>query len=142
MTKKRKPFIKFLNHGCYHGATMFCFGYNHSEIINNLEAMSEFEDDWISPIRDDEKEIDDNSLNAMCLKRTIEDTENGEVKHFHYIIIKKFDFSPANYITLAHEIVHLCQFYLPDFLDRDREVEAEAYFHSHMMRQCLDLLKQ
>jgi hypothetical protein len=35
--------------------------------------------------------------------------------------------------TLAHEVLHLCQEFLPNFLNRDEEMEAEAYFHSHVM---------
>ena len=52
------------------------------------------------------------------------------------IIILKHDWDPKNpynIVTLAHEVLHLCQEYLPKFLDRDEEHEAEAYFHTHIM---------
>jgi hypothetical protein len=52
------------------------------------------------------------------------------------MIILKHDWDPKNpynIVTLAHEVLHLCQEYLPIFLDRDEEHEAEAYFHTHIM---------
>ena len=47
--------------------------------------------------------------------------------------------NPDNVITIAHEVLHLCQEYLPKFLNRDEEHEAEAYFHTHVMTRIVGL---
>lgn len=61
---------------------------------------------------------------------------------YRFIILRSgFEWNPDSYITLSHEILHLCQFYLKDFFGDERENEAEAYFHSHIMRQCLRFLE-
>ena len=54
------------------------------------------------------------------------------------IVILKYGFDPANWkhmTTLAHEMLHVCQEFLPQFLNRDEEAEAEAYFHSYLMEK-------
>lgn len=56
------------------------------------------------------------------------------------IIILKHDWdhkNPYNLVTLAHELLHVCQEYLPIFLNRDEEHEAEAYFHTHLMTKII-----
>ncbi len=40
-------------------------------------------------------------------------------------------------ITVSHEVLHICQFFLTDYLDRNEEAEAEAYFHDNLMREIL-----
>ena len=57
------------------------------------------------------------------------------------IVILKYGFDPSNsshMITLAHEMLHVCQEFLPQFLNRDEEMEAEAYFHSYLMEKTCD----
>jgi hypothetical protein len=54
------------------------------------------------------------------------------------------DFDCTDYedlITLAHECLHVCQRILPIYLTRDEEHEAEAYFHSHLMRKIIEMIK-
>lgn len=58
------------------------------------------------------------------------------------MVILKYGFSPSNpehMRTLAHEMLHVCQEFLPQFLDRNEEMEAEAYFHSYLMHSCYKL---
>ena len=59
---------------------------------------------------------------------------------FRLLILKKtLDFkNPDAVITVAHEVLHLCQEFLPTFLDRDEEHEAEAYFHTHIMHKIIE----
>jgi hypothetical protein len=55
-----------------------------------------------------------------------------------YIMVMRAGFNPydpENMVSLAHEIIHLCQTFLPKYFDRNNEMENEAYFHSHIMRQ-------
>jgi hypothetical protein len=35
--------------------------------------------------------------------------------------------------TVSHELLHLCQKFLPKYLNRDIEFEAEAYFHQSLL---------
>jgi len=60
---------------------------------------------------------------------------------FRLLILRKsLDFkNPNAVITVAHEVLHLCQEFLPKYLDRDEEHEAEAYFHSYVMKRIIDL---
>ncbi len=44
-------------------------------------------------------------------------------------------YDPENMTSLAHEVLHLCQVFLPQFFERDIEMENEAYFHSRLMRE-------
>ncbi len=39
-------------------------------------------------------------------------------------------------ITVSHETIHVCQFFLPKYLKRDDEPEAEAYFHDYIV-ECI-----
>ena len=80
---------------------------------------------------------------SILLKEEIDHIPWGHVKRrlvndvwYSAMIIKKFDItSPNDHAALAHECVHLCQFHLPDFFDRNMEVEFEAYTHTHLMKQ-------
>jgi len=60
---------------------------------------------------------------------------------FYIILTEEFDFSDYAYCKLAHEVLHICQFILPDILNRDREYECEAYLHTHIMMQCLNQIR-
>lgn len=46
------------------------------------------------------------------------------------------------YITLAHETLHLCQEFLSVFMPERNEDEAEAYFHSYIMREIVNMIKE
>jgi len=49
-----------------------------------------------------------------------------------YMIVLKHDLDRDKYkdmVIVSHEVLHLCQAFLPRFLNRDVEHEAEAYFH-------------
>jgi putative lipase involved disintegration of autophagic bodies len=60
---------------------------------------------------------------------------------FRLLVLKKeLDFkNPYNVITVAHELLHLCQEFLPTFFNRDIEHEAEAYFHTYIMTKIIEL---
>lgn len=50
-----------------------------------------------------------------------------------YMIVLKHDLDRDKYkdmVTVSHEVLHLCQAFLPRFLNRDVEHEAETYFHA------------
>ena len=138
--------IDFLNNGQFHGDVMFLYGMNYDEIIASIKKLSKgknpIDPDWLMGINSEEDRRVITEAHACALKRE-KVVDDVVVKTMFYIVIKdKFKFTPDDYITLSHEVVHQCQFYLPYLLNRDVEIEAEAYYHSHIMRQCLRIMKE
>lgn len=132
--KNKKPakIIRYLNTGIFPATILFSMGFNYDEIIKHTKKHGE----WGMALRDDKVLVDSGSW--LGLKRVIENVKTGEERTHYYIILPKgFDFSDYDYIRLAHEVLHICQFMLPDILNRNKEIEAEAYLHSHIMSQCL-----
>lgn len=131
MKKVKK--IAFLDHGIFPGHTCFCVGYNYDEIIFELNKMYGRKKDrfWVTGIMDDKELID--SGDNFGLRREIENLKTGERKDFYYVILKKWEWSDEDYCKLAHEFLHICQFFLKRVLDRNKEIEGEAYFHTHLM---------
>ena len=69
--------------------------------------------------------------------------KDGKDKTFYFIIFMEvFDFSDWHYIKLAHECLHICQFFLPTVSQREQEHECEAYLHTHLMQQALNALRK
>ena len=90
--------------------------------------------DWFKAIKEDEQLLETSKY--LCMRRVY------NKKNYFYIILKeKFDFSDESFCILAHEVLHAVQFILDGILDRDREFESEAYLHSHIMKQCLETLR-
>lgn len=136
--KKKKKIIRWLNAGIFPCPIMFSVGFSYDEIIKYLKKIKANE--WAIGISQDKSRVDGGTCFAM--KRIVENEQTGAVvTHFYIIITRQFDFSDWDMIMLAHEIVHICQFMLPDILNRDNETEAEAYLHSHIMTQCLKELR-
>ena len=140
---KSNKIIDWINFGIYPGYCMFSVGFTFDEIMLHLKE-SEGNDrdlkDWISGIEDDKALIDSGS--NFGLKRTLENTKTGKVKHLSYIIFTdRFGFTDYEMCKLAHEVLHICQFVLPDFMDVEREFESVAYTHTHLMSQCLELMR-
>lgn len=136
--KKQKQIIRWLNAGIFPCHILFSVGFSYDEIIKHCKKVKA--NDWETGISLDKQLID--SGTCFGLKRTIENEKTGKHTLLFYIIItRQFDFSDWDMIMLAHEIVHICQFMLPDILNRDNETEAEAYLHSHIMTQCLKELR-
>jgi hypothetical protein len=137
--QKRIQVLHWLNNGHYPGYVMFSCGFSYDELIKLLRRKKA--DGWVRGIENDKVLFDDST--ALCSQRTIKALDGGKDLTLQYIYIKdSFDFSDKAYVTLAHECVHLCQFFLPDInINRDVEIESEAYYHSHIMKQCLDILR-
>ena len=131
--KRSDKIIETLNTGIFPARVCFCVGFTYKEIIAHLKK-AKAEEGWIKAIEGDESHIGSGQFHAM--KRTYK-----TATYFYVIIIRTFDFSDWDMIMLAHELLHICQFLLPDMLDRDREYESEAYLHSHLMTQALKYLR-
>lgn len=136
--KKSYKYISWLDTGIFPATVMFSCGFEYDEIVRQLKSKNA--SDWLRGISEDKQLIDSGSW--FALKRTLENSKTGCRKNLYYIILKhNFDFKDDSYCKLAHEVLHICQFFLPDCLDRNREIEAEAYLHTHIMRGCLKVLR-
>jgi hypothetical protein len=95
----------------------------------------------INDLRKDLEELDQYGVSSSNGMYTWQDLKSYPNSKFRMIILKYgFDpTNPHNMGTLAHETLHLCQEFLPIFLDRNKEMEAEAYFHSHIMEKIYSL---
>jgi hypothetical protein len=117
---------------------MFSCGFTYDEIMKLLKQKKAVE--WEEGLRWDKGLIDKGTW--FGLARTVENEKKDGYRHLYYVIIKpSFDYSDYEYCKLAHEVLHICQFLLPDILNRDREYECEAYLHTHLMQQCLSVLR-
>ncbi len=136
--KQSDKVITWINAGIFPATVMFSCGFGYEEIMKHLKKLKA--DQWIAGISNEKSLIDSGS--KFGLKRVIENNKTGKTVTLFYIIYKPlFKYTDEDYITLAHEVLHICQFMLPDILDRNREYEAEAYLHSYLMEKCLQSLK-
>lgn len=135
----KNKFISFLDTGIFTATVMFCVGYGYDEIITRLKKYKN--DKWHITLRGDKDFWD--SPNYAAMRRTADNIVTGEsVTSFVIKIRDSFEFTDYEYCKLAHECLHICQYLLPDFLDRNQENEAEAYLHTHLMNQCLIELRK
>lgn len=138
MPKKTVKVLDFLDFGIFPPIALFSCGFSYDEITSLLKKKKA--KDWLLGISDDKGLID--KANYIACRRDIINQKTGEQKWLFYIILKgQFTYTDYEYCKLAHEILHICQFALPDILTRDTEIEAEAYLHTHLMKQCLKTLR-
>lgn len=127
--RPHKAIIQPLNFGIFYGHCMFACGFEADDILKITSKWKGDRADWHKCLVVND---DIHASKYVAMHREL----NG--KHYYYIIYKPhFRFTDDDYLRLAHEVLHICQFYLPDVLDRNREIEAEAYLHTHLMQQCL-----
>jgi len=136
--KKKKPLFKKLDFGIWNGSCNFIVGANFAQIKAHFSKDS---DSLLLQIMESNQALLSSSY-GLTIKEKLEGIKTKRIRTYYFIILQEFNFKD-NYdiATLGHEIVHLCQFFLPEILQRDREIEAEAYFHSYVMKQCLDHLR-
>lgn len=112
------------------------------KFINLEETRKHFE--WydehletLEKIKDDINKLDKGSNTTVQGSYMYYDLKSYPGNKIRILILKYgFDVTKHNnLITLAHEVLHLCQEFLPQFLNRDIEHEAEAYFHSYIMNK-------
>ena len=113
---------------------------------NKLSDIKEFCKDkaeWVKFIEDNREDLDGLDKDGGGVGNGVYITRKHSSKNCKMrMMILKYGFSPTNpenMRTLAHEVLHLCQEFLPQFLNRDEEMEAEAYFHSYIMHSCYKL---
>jgi hypothetical protein len=128
--------------GIFPGTVLFSMGYKPLELAKILKELYGEKDDWTIALSDQIERLDSTTA-WYALRRDMEITSTGEKRIFFYILIPDvFDFSDYDYIRLAHEVLHICQYHLPDLLNRNEEREAEAYLHTHLMTQAMKLIRK
>lgn len=136
MARKSYKVFNYLNMGIFPGTVMFICGYDYNFIIKHAKKNKITE--WIPAIESKQGMFE----GAAYFAGRADVTQKGKTKKFFFIYLKEqFTFTDWEYCALAHECLHICQFYIGDVLERDREIEAEAYLHTHLMKQCLDKLR-
>lgn len=128
----------YLNFGIFPGYVQYSSGYSYQEIVKKLKKMPNGQE-WLDAM----KHIDPKDMQGNIAKRlTLEHKKSGAVKTYYFIFFEQpFERTDYWYAKLAHEVLHICQFHLKDILDRNREIEAEAYLHTHLMMQVLNKMK-
>jgi hypothetical protein len=129
--------VHTIDSGIWGFKVLFSVGYTYDELTSELKKQKC--DGWLLGLRDDKELIDSGDYFALGRYPIID----GK-KYYHYYIIlsKSFDFSDEEVIKLAHEVLHICQFALSGLLNMDNEYEAVAYTHTHLMRQCLQIMRE
>lgn len=136
MTKEIQS-LGFLNTGIFPVTILFSCGFDYEEIVSICREQGG--DEWAIGIEEDRQLISEGT--KLALRRDIIREGDKDLVLFYIILRDCFDFTDYSYCTLAHEVLHICQFMLPDILDRNREFECEAYLHTHIMSQCLKQIR-
>ena len=128
--------IEWFNFGCFPGYWVFIQNFSHKEVMKHLKKQKA--KGWIATL-DDEKLF---TGYPRAGRRDVKFESDDKSKAYYFIIMPDGlnTKDSEDLIILAHECVHICQFYLPDLMNRDEENEAEAYLHTHLMRQVIEHL--
>lgn len=138
--KKRLKVINSLDMGMFGGYVMVLAGFSFNEALAKMRKVKT-NGQWIEAFESKGSAFID-SVEWCAFSITYENTKTGVERNFYFIYLKNsFDFSDESYCKLAHEVLHICQFYLPRILNRDKEIEAEAYLHTHIMSKCLSIFR-
>lgn len=134
----KKKGVSFIDFGTFPGVLCFAWGLSYGKIVSRLKKMGEAGEEWALGISGDEQFIDSNS--CLALHRALQDDDAKDMEMFYIIFTDKWEENVINIVKLAHEVLHILQFYLPGVLDRTKEHEAECYLHTHIMRKCLSVI--
>lgn len=129
--------IQWVDTGIFPATIMFIHRFEYDEVMAHLKKTKAVK--WHMGLSESKSLIDGGEY--FGLKRTVFKKGEKDVELFYVWLKKPFLFTDWCYCKLAHEVLHICQFLLPAFLDRDREYECEAYLHTHIMEQCLNHLR-
>lgn len=129
--KKIVKVLQWLDNGCYPGFVLFSCGFTYEEVVALLKKKKA--NQWLIGLEAQKDFVLSSNYCAFT-------TEEGV--HCAFIFIKEqFKFTDYEYCKLAHEVFHICQFSLSYILDIVKEKEAAAYYHTHIMNQCLKALR-
>ena len=121
-----------INFGIFPGKCHFDVGWTFED------AQKELTDEWIAGV----ETFPEFFTGYRARWVTLDNKETKEEVKLFYIHLDSFKYQDIDYIRLSHEILHIVNFHLKDILNRDEEFEAEAYLHTHLMQQCLDIINK
>src|SRR5690606_37378392 len=117
--KKKYSHLSVIDLGIFPGHVLFAHGWKIAELKEELEK--EGTQEWADGL--DYEPLDDTTWYGLY--RKLEYPELDKTVSLYYLIIPDFNFTDEDYCRLAHEVLHICQFYLRNVLDRNAEFEAE-----------------
>jgi hypothetical protein len=133
---KKIAVLDYIDFGIFPGGVTFTNGFSADEVIKQFKKQKLKE---YAAAFETQKEFFE-TANYAAAKVYME--ENGEeIKYFFLFTKEYFRFTDYEMVKLAHECLHICQWFLVDILNRNKESEAEAYLHSHIMTACLKILR-
>lgn len=136
LKKKTHPkLIQPLNFGCYPGTCMFILGFTLEEAISRMKRQRA-DKVWIRALESTKNEANLKGAKYWAHHVIFVRPNGDEINHF-FIFMSDWEDTNWYHATIAHEALHIIQYYLPGILDRNTEHEAEAYLHTHLMRQML-----
>lgn len=136
--KKVVKLLYWLDAGIFPSTILFSMGFSFDEV--QTEFKKKKATSWALSLSEDRERWDNSNYRAF--KRVLENKKTGkEIDHFIIKIKEPFGFTDFEYCKLAHEVLHICQYMLPDILDRNEEHEAEAYFHTYLMNEILKRIR-
>lgn len=140
--KERHRVVEYLNTGIFPATIIFSLGFTPDELYQHLLKTSD--EHWVRGLGYHLENLrpDWDEIWGVALSSSAENKKTKEIRKTYFIIINEFYFSDEAFVKLAHEIVHSCQHILPDLLNRDKEHEAEAYLHTHLMKQILTHIRK
>lgn len=128
-------FLSSCRNGVFWGHTLMCLGFDLDQIKRRLRNSA---GSWLNWIVAESKTVRDH-IDSGCAGFVLSGHLRG--RKYNLLWIRSWSGSSHDHVVLAHEVVHLCQFVLPDFIDRGREIEAEAYHHTYFMEEFLKLVE-
>lgn len=136
--KKPDKILQWLDTGIFPATVLFIHRFSYDETIKLLKKKKA--KGWLDAFGH-AIQAHPSEIGCWANSTVMENLKTNETITYFFIRIPNFDFTDYDYCKLAHEILHLTQFMLPDLLDRNKEHEAECYLHTHLMKQCLKALR-
>lgn len=119
------------------------YGVPPTQNLHGIKKFYQEKNEWLEFLKNNQDELDGFDKDGTAKGNAVYCYTKAKSKNFMMrLIILRYGFKatdPENMRTLAHECLHVCQEFLPQFLNRDEEMEAEAYFHSYLMESIYGL---
>lgn len=134
-----KPKYAIIDFGMFKNEVLVALNCNYDQLLQwvtkNADKL------YLATVKDEDNALIIKNGSGLTVCQTF-----SHPKHYdqtRYIIwLRSLDMR-SNYdiSVLFHEITHLSQFFLPKVLDRNKEIEAEAYFVGYVAKQIMDIVR-
>jgi len=128
--------VKWIDFSWFEGCVMLSCGNDYEWLLNKYGKIFPT---WVKPLEEHKSLFD--TCWGFVHRHQWKREDGKQMAHFWLIIKDPFTFSDEDMVNLAHEVLHVAQFVLSEKINRDQDVEFEAYFHSYIMRECLKALR-